>query len=268
MPVSTARILVSNDDGISAPGIAILEKIARTLSDDVWVVAPSEERSGAGHSLTLTHPLRVRKLEEKRYSVSGTPTDCVMMALNQIMADAPPTLILSGINRGGNLAEDITYSGTVSVAMEGTLAGIPSIALSLCIRPPQKTKWATAEFFAPLVIKKLLGLDWPENVLMNVNIPAFDTDEVKGIHVTEQGRREVMGNNVETRTDPRGFTYYWFGLGREVGVPGHETDLKAVRSQYVSVTPLHLDLTHHETRRRMATSVHEEFESTPVLPPN
>ena len=268
MPVSTKRILVSNDDGITAPGIAILEKVARTLCDDVWVVAPAEEKSGAGHSLTLTQPLRVRKLEEKRYSVSGTPTDCVMMALNEIMEDAPPTLILSGVNRGGNLAEDITYSGTVSVAMEGTLAGIPSIALSQCIRPPAKTKWATAEKFAPEVIKKLIRTDWPENVLMNVNFPAFDPQDIRGIHITEQGRREVMGNNVEKRTDPRGFTYYWFGLGREVGVPGHETDLKAVRSQYISVTPLHLDLTHHETRRRLANSVHEEFATIPSQPPN
>lgn len=259
MAPKTTRILVSNDDGITAPGLAILEKIARQLSDDVWVVAPSEERSGAGHSLTLTHPIRIRKLEEKRFSVSGTPTDCVMMALNQIMGDKPPTLILSGINRGGNLAEDITYSGTVSVAMEGTLAGIPSIAFSQCIRPPAATKWATAETFTRPVIEKLMALDWPENVLMNVNFPAFDPADIKGIHVTEQGRREVMGNNVEERTDPRGFRYFWFGLGREVGVPGHETDLKAVRSHYVSITPLHLDLTHHETRQAMRPAIEEEF---------
>lgn len=257
--VSTARILVSNDDGINAPGIAILEGIARTLSDDVWVIAPEEEQSGAGHSLTLTRPIRLRQLADKRFAVTGTPTDCVMMAVNQIMADALPTLILSGINRGGNMAEDVTYSGTVSVAMEGTLAGIPSIALSQCIRPPARVKWQTAEHFALGVIKALVTEGWPENVLMNVNFPAFDPDEVKGIYVTAQGRREIVGNNIEARTDPRGFTYYWCGLGREVGVPGLETDIHAVRVPAVSVTPLHLDLTHHETQRRLASRLHRDF---------
>lgn len=258
--VSTQRILVSNDDGINAPGIAILEKVARTLSDDVWVIAPESEQSGAGHSLTLTKPLRLRKLDEKRYAVSGTPTDCVMMALNTVMEDGPPTLILAGINRGGNLAEDVTYSGTVSVAMEGTLASIPSIALSQCIRPGQRTKWETAERYAEQVIRSLIEEGWPEDVLMNVNFPAVvEADEVKGVHVTCQGRREIMGNNVEKRSDPRGFPYYWFGLGREVGTPGAESDLKAVRTGFISVTPLHLDLTHHETRAAIADRVAKDF---------
>lgn len=248
----TRRILVSNDDGIHAPGIAILEKIARTLSDDVWVVAPEEEQSGAGHSLTLTKPLRLREVGEKRWAVSGTPTDCVMMALNKIMKNDLPTLILSGVNRGGNLAEDVTYSGTVSVAMEGTLAGIPSIAFSQCTRPGQKTHWETSEFVIPDVLEKLLTLDWPSDVLMNVNVPAFPASEVAGVCVTEQGRREITGINIEEREDPRGFRYFWFGLGREVGVPGHKTDLKAVREKHVSVTPLHLDLTHHQTREELA----------------
>jgi len=257
--ISTARILVSNDDGINAPGLEILEKVARQLSDDVWVVAPEEEQSGAGHSLTLTKALRMRQLEEKRWAVAGTPTDCVAMAINKIMTDHPPTLILSGVNRGGNLAEDVTYSGTVSVAMEGTLAGIPSIALSQCIRPQQRTKWETAEKFAPIVIKKLLDHGWPQDVLMNVNFPAFEPDDVKGIHVTEQGARQIMGNHIEERVDPRGFKYYWFGLGREVGQPGHETDLKSVREQFISVTPLHLNLTHHETRTAMAGAISADF---------
>ena len=261
MSISPKRILISNDDGINAPGIAILEKVARQFSDDVWVVAPEGEQSGAGHSLTLTRPLRIRKLEEKRWAVDGTPTDCVMMAVNHIMADNLPTLIISGVNRGGNLAEDVTYSGTVSVAMEGTLCKVPSIAFSQCIRPPARTKWETAERFAPEVLKLLLETGWPENVLMNVNFPAFEPDEIEGIRVTEQGRREMLGNNIEERTDPRGFRYYWFGLGREVGVPGHETDLKSVREKYISVTPLHLDLTHHETTRAIAGKVAKDFNS-------
>lgn len=252
MAVSAQRILISNDDGIHAPGIAILERIARTFSDDVWVVAPEEEMSGAGHSLTLTKPLRIREVSNKRWAVAGTPTDCVMMAVNKIMADNLPTLILSGINRGGNLAEDVTYSGTVSVAMEGTLAHIPSIAFSQCIRPGQKACWDTAEAYAPSVIRKLMAYDWPKDVLMNVNFPAFPADEIAGVRVTEQGRREIMGNNIDERTDPRGFQYYWFGLGREVGTPGHISDLKAVREKIISVTPLHLDMTHHQSREQLS----------------
>lgn len=260
MSVTATRILVSNDDGINAPGLKVLEKIARQFSDDVWVVAPETEQSGAGHSLTLTRPLRIRKLEEKRWAVDGTPTDCVMLAVNKIMADNLPTLILSGINRGANLAEDVTYSGTVSVAMEGTLAGIPSVAMSQCIRPPARTKWETAEKFAPEVLKLLLKAGWPRDVLMNVNFPAFVPEEIEGIRVTEQGRRDMLGNNIEERVDPRGYSYYWFGLGREVGIPGHETDLKSVREKWISVTPLHLDLTHHETRRTIASAVATKFD--------
>ena len=259
MAVSTQRILISNDDGINAPGIAILERIARTLSDDVWVVAPEGEQSGAGHSLTLTKPLRIRKLGDKRWSVSGTPTDCIMMAVNKIMTDNLPTLILSGINRGGNLAEDLTYSGTVSVAMEGTLVGIPSIALSQCIRPEQKTKWETAEKFAPDVIKSLLAEGWPKNVLMNVNFPAFAIEEIKGVRVTEQGRREAAGVNIDERKDPRGATYYWLGLGREVGNPGHHTDIRTVREKWISVTPVQLNMTDHPTVKQLSDKIDQSF---------
>jgi len=259
MAISTARILVSNDDGIHAPGIAVLENIARTLSDDVWVVAPDSERSGAGHSLTLTNPIRIRKAGDKRYAVSGTPTDCVMMAVNHIMRDTLPTLILSGVNRGGNLAEDVGYSGTVSVAAEGCLAGIPSIALSQCLRPQEPALWDTAERYAGMVIRDLIDGGWPEDVLMNVNFPACAPDAVKGVHVTVQGRRQIIGNNVEERVDPRGFPYFWFGLGRDVGVPGLETDLHAVRGDYISVTPLHLDRTHYESREALADRISREF---------
>ncbi len=259
MAISTARILVSNDDGINAPGIEVLERIARALSDDVWIIAPEEEQSGAGHSLTLTKPLRIRELGEKRWAVSGTPTDCVMMAVNHIMKDNLPTLILSGINRGGNLAEDITYSGTVSVAMEGTLMGIPSIAMSQCLRPQERVKWETAEKFAPIVLERLINEGWDKDVLMNINFPAFDPDDIQGIKITEQGRREMVGNNIEERVDPRGFHYFWFGLGREIGLPGHETDIKTVREKWISVTPLHLDLTHHQTREELSGSINTAF---------
>lgn len=257
--ISAERILICNDDGIHAPGIAVLEEVARGFSDDVWVVAPDSERSGAGHSLTLTTPVRYRRMDEKRYAVSGTPTDCVMMAVNHIMKDHRPTLLLSGINRGANMAEDVTYSGTIAAAMEGTLAGVPSIALSQAIRPPAKTKWPTAKEFAPRVISALLDQGWDEGVLMNVNFPAYEPTEIRGIRVTEQGRRDYGGLKIEQRTDTRGIDYFWFGLARTMDEPGHETDLKTVRDGWISITPLHLDLTHHSTRKALGDSLAQDY---------
>ena len=257
--VTADRILITNDDGINAPGLSVLEEIARTLSNDVWVVAPESEKSGAGHSLTLTVPIRLRRLDDRRYAVQGTPTDCVMMAVNHIMKDHRPTLILSGVNRGANMAEDVTYSGTIAGAMEGTLAGIPSVALSQAIRPPQRTKWSTAKTHAARVISGLLDMGWPEEVFINVNFPAYDADEVKGIRVTEQGRRDYGGLQIEQRQDPRGFDYYWFGLARTVDEPGHESDLHFVRDGWISVTPLHLDLTHHEMRKILNDRLEQAF---------
>lgn len=242
------RILVTNDDGIHAPGLEILEAIAAELSDDVWVVAPTEEQSGAGHSLTLVEPVRLRRVDDRRFAVRGTPTDCVMMALGHIMKDARPDLILSGVNRGANLAEDVTYSGTVSAAMEGTLAGVRSVALSQAIATMKvEEAFLTARAWGAPVVRALLDIDWTPGVLMNVNFPPVPADEVLGIRVTEQGFRDYGRIHIEERIDVRGFPYYWFGLGREASEPGHETDLKAMRESYVSVTPLHLDLTHYPT---------------------
>jgi len=243
------RILVTNDDGIEAPGLVALEAIAAELSDDVWVIAPAEEQSGAGHSLTLSAPIRLRKLGDKRYAVRGTPTDCVMMAVGQIMKDHRPDLLLSGVNRGGNLAEDVTYSGTVSAAMEGCLAGIRSIALSQAMQDytAGSEVFDAARAMGPDIIRRLASVDWPTGVLMNVNFPALAAADVRGVRVAEQGLRDYGHIAIDARVDPRGFPYYWFGYGREVAEPGHETDLKAIREGCVSVTPLHLDLTHHAT---------------------
>jgi 5'-nucleotidase len=252
------RVLVTNDDGIDAPGIAILEAVARELSDDVWVIAPAEEQSGAGHSLTLTAPLRVRKIEERRFAVQGTPTDCVVMAMTTLVEGKRPDLVLSGVNRGGNLAEDVTYSGTVSAAMEAALFGVKAIALSQATIKPGSGGWdhraskgedffAAARVHAKPVIQSLLTVAWGERVLINVNFPPVAAAEVAGVRVTEQGFREMSGMGVEERLDPRGFRYYWYGMPREVGAPGHETDLKAMREAHISVTPLHLDLTHYAT---------------------
>lgn len=241
------RILLTNDDGINAPGFAALERIAAQLSDDVWIVAPSEEQSGAGHSLTLTRPIRVRQLGERRFAVAGTPTDSVMMALGHLMDGHKPDLILSGVNRGPNLAEDVTYSGTVSAAMEGTLAGIRSIALSQAMADYThgRESFAGAESTGPDIIRKIAAADWGDGILVNVNFPPLP--QPVGVRVTEQGFRDYGHIRIDARVDPRGFPYYWFGYGREVETPGHATDLEAMRDGYVSVTPLHLDMTHRQT---------------------
>jgi 5'-nucleotidase len=242
------RILLTNDDGIHAPGLKVLEAIARTLSDDIWIVAPQEEQSGAGHSLTLSRPVRVRKHDDRRFSVSGTPTDAVMMALGVVMGEAKPDLILSGVNRGANLAEDVTYSGTVSAAMEGTLAGYRAIALSQVYAREgmgDTVPFAAAEGWGERVLRPLIAADMPPRTLINVNFPALAPDEVLGIKVVEQGFHDYGRAKIVKGTDPRGYPYYWFGLGATQHTPGHATDLEAIADGFITVTPLHLDLTHY-----------------------
>ena len=241
------RILLTNDDGVNARGLALLEAVARKLSDDIWIVAPSEEQSGAGHSLTLTEPVRLRRHDDRRFSATGTPTDAVMLALAHVMKDHRPDLILSGINRGANLGEDVTYSGTVSAAMEGALAGVRSIALSQSYSREgmgDTVPFAAAEAWAEKVLRPLVEFDMPAGTLVNVNFPALPPDQVQGIRVCRQGIRDYGRLRIVQRTDPRGYEYYWFGLGPMVETPGHMTDLEAVADGFVSVTPLHLDLTH------------------------
>lgn len=241
------RILLTNDDGVNAAGLKLLEEIAGNYSDDVWIVAPTEEQSGAGHSLTLTVPVRLRRLGERRFCVTGTPTDAVMMAIAWIMKDDPPDLILSGVNRGANLGEDVTYSGTVSAAMEGALAGIPSVALSQGSAREgmgDTVPFAAAQAWADRVLRPLLEAPMAPRTLVNVNFPALPPDEVKGIRVVRQGIRDYGRLRIVQRSDPRGYHYYWFGLAPVVQTPGHVTDLEAIADGYVAVTPLHLDLTH------------------------
>ena len=241
------RILLTNDDGIHARGLKLLETVARRLSDDVWIVAPAEEQSGAGHSLTLTQPVRLRTHDERRFSVTGTPTDAVMLALAHIMKDHRPDFILSGINRGANLAEDVTYSGTVSAAMEGSLAGVRSIALSQAYSREgmgDTVPFAAAEAWAERTLAPLMASHEDPSVLINVNFPALAPDEVKGIRVCRQGIRDYGRLRIVQRQDPRGYDYFWFGLGPIVHTPGHSTDLEAIADGFVAVSPLHMDLTH------------------------
>jgi len=248
------RILLTNDDGINARGLDLLETIAHRFSDDIWVVAPTDEQSGAGHSLTLTQPVRIRRHDNRRFSVKGTPTDAVMMALAYIMKDSPPDLILSGINRGANLAEDVTYSGTVSAAMEGALAGVPSIALSQSYSREgmgDTVPYAAAEAWAERTLEPLVSLAMAPGTLINVNFPALPPEEVKGVRVCRQGIRDYGRLRIVERQDPRGYNYFWFGLAPVVETPGHATDLEVIADGYVSVTPLHLDLTHEASLEQL-----------------
>ena len=250
------RILVVNDDGIHAEGIALLEAIARTLSDDVWVVAPEFEQSGTSHSLSLTQPLRLRQVDERKYAVRGSPTDCVILACRHILADRLPTLVLSGINRGANLADDVTYSGTIAAAIEGTLLGIRSIALSQVFgRREDPVKWYTAEQFAPKLLARLVGLPLDRGVFLNVNFPDIDPDAVRGIRVTRQGQRTLQQVEVHERIDARGFPYFWLGFRNVVGESPEDTDVGAVTAGFVSVTPLHCNLTHDASSGAVARSL-------------
>lgn len=238
------RILLTNDDGIHAPGLELLEAIAARLSDDVWVCAPAEEQSGAGHSLTLHQPVRLRQFGEKRFAVTGTPTDSVNLALRKLFDDKKPDLVISGINAGENLADDITYSGTISAAIEGALAGIPAIALSQAMRE-KGASFAAAEAWAEKVLAPLVEVPMAKRTLVNVNFPDRAPDAVQGIRVVRQGFHDYDRGSLVEGTDPRGRSYYWFGLEEMEHTLDNGTDLEAVADGYISVTPLQLDLTNH-----------------------
>jgi len=247
------RILLTNDDGIHAPGLEVLEAIARELSNDVWVCAPAEENSGAGHSLTLHLPVRLREHGKQRFSVTGTPTDAVNLALRKIFAERMPDLIISGINNGENLADDITYSGTISAAMEGALAGIPAVAMSQAIRDGGHG-FAAARAWARNVLAPLLDLQMAKRTVINVNFPSLAAEAVKGIRVVRQGFHDYARGSLIEAVDPRGRPYYWFGLDDIEHTLDHGTDLEAVSEGYIAVTPLQLDLTHHASIGALAES--------------
>lgn len=242
--VSEFRILVTNDDGIHAQGLQILEDIARELTDDVWVVAPETEQSGAGHSLTLHQPLRIREVESQRYAVSGTPTDSALLGIKHIITDRTPDLLLSGVNFGANLGEDVTYSGTIAAAMEGTLLGVPSIALSQ-VATEEAPFWETTRQHAPDLLRKLLKTRWPEGTLINLNFPGCEAEEVKGIRCAPQGRRKI-GDRLDERLDPKGRPYVWIGSDRDERQDHPGSDIGMIRENFITVTPLNLDLTDYK----------------------
>jgi len=241
------RILCTNDDGIHAPGLKIVEQIARALSEDVWIVAPELDQSGVSHSLSLNDPLRLREVGPRHFAVRGTPTDCVIMGARHILGETKPDVVLSGVNRGRNVAEDVVYSGTIAVALEGTILGLPSFALSqeFSAETRDRPLWETALEFGPPIIRKVIEAGIPKDTVINVNFPACAPEQVAGIRVTRQGKRNLGFLRIDERRDGRGNPYYWIGFERTamIDAPAAGSDLAALASRYVSVTPLRLDRT-------------------------
>jgi 5'-nucleotidase len=252
--LARARVLVSNDDGINAPGLKVLERIAQAVAREVWVVAPETEQSAVGHSLTQRRPLRIREISERRFAVDGTPTDSVLLAVRQIMAETPPDIVFSGVNYGGNLCDDVTYSGTIAAAMEATLLGVPAIAFSLVTDGAAVIHWETAEKWGPDVLGHLCAVGWPAAVIINVNFPNLPAHSVTGIQATSQGGGKT-GQGMIAATDPRGEAIYWLGTephGKRVRAG---EDAEAVHRGAISITPLSLDLTDGPTLTALKASL-------------
>lgn len=243
------RILLTNDDGVRAKGMDVMRRIAAELSDDVWVCAPDTEQSATSRSVSLHSSVRVIKYEDKVYGVTGTPTDSVIVGISDLLGDKKPDLVLSGVNRGQNLAEDVTFSGTIAGALQGMQMGIPSIALSLArgFQGAKSLPWETAEAHGPKLLRNLIAAGWPENVILSINFPDTAPDAVKGIEFTRQGNRDYQMQGIDKRDHPRGGHYYWLTYGAGLSNPPHGTDLRAIYDGFISVTPLHTDLTHVET---------------------
>jgi 5'-nucleotidase len=252
------RILVTNDDGIHAEGLAVAEAIARELAGEdgeVWVVAPHDEQSGASRSLSLSQPIRLQRVAERRFAVRGTPADCVIMALCHLLP-ATPDLVISGVNRGQNIADDITYSGTIAAAMEGAVLDVPSFALSQCYGiEREEVPWEVARAHGAAVIRRVLAAGEKAGRLFNVNFPDCRPAEVRGISVCRQGKRDINELIVDAREDLRGRPYYWLGFRRRADNPPPGTDLHAIQNRMIALTPLHLNLTRQEALRVLGEAV-------------
>jgi 5'-nucleotidase len=237
------RILITNDDGIDAPGLAVLERIASELAREVWVVAPEHDQSGVSHAVSLHHPIRIGERGPRRYGITGTPGDCAVMGVSHLMADAPPQLLLSGVNRGANLGLETVFSGTVGGAMTGMLLGIPSIALSQAWTDRANVRWETAAALGADVVRRLLEIGWGAATCLNVNFPDLPADEVGPLTLARQGPGLILGMQVETRVDPRSLTYHWISFRRGPREQGPESDVEALRAGRIAVTPLRYDRT-------------------------
>ncbi len=243
------KILVTNDDGVRAPGIRALAEALRGVGE-VVVVAPDRERSAVGHALTLHHPLRATEIRPAIFAVDGTPTDCVNLGIHTLLG-TKPDIVVSGINCGGNMGDDITYSGTVSAAMEATLMGIPALAVSL-VTIGRGENYGAAAAFAAHLVRMVADRGLPRDTLLNVNVPDLPQDKLGNAVVTIQGKRDYEGKIV-TKTDPRGRNYYWIGNGELLFRDLDGTDYHAVKRGSISVTPLHLDLTNYASLTMLKT---------------
>ena len=259
--LANQRILLVNDDGIDAPGMRVLEGVARQIAKTVFVVAPEVNRSGASHSLSIGTPVRVRKIDRYHYAVTGTPTECVMLALQELLTDNPPTVCLAGINRGPNLADDTAYSGTIAAARESTQLGVPAVAISQIFVPGEKNfglgedrkiHWETSQRWAPPVLKLLLANTWDDSVFMNLNFPGVPPEQVLGLRITQQGRRPPGCYVLKQDVDENGEPYYRMLLAYEDGTPGPDSDIRAIADGYISLSPLSLDLTAKGSLRKLA----------------
>lgn len=249
------RILLTNDDGIDAPGLEILEQIAASLAREVWIVAPEHDQSGVSHAVSLHHPIRISERGPRRWAVTGTPGDCAVMALSHLMAGTPPQLLLSGVNRGANLGIETVFSGTVGGAMTGMMLGIPSIALSQAWTDRARVPWDTAASLGPDVVRRLLAIGWGAATCLSINFPALPAAVAGPLTLARQGAGTVQGMEVEARTDPRGLTYYWVGFRRGERDQGPESDIEALNSGHVVVTPLRYDRTDESAYAALARSL-------------
>ncbi|MBO0739164.1 MAG: 5'/3'-nucleotidase SurE [Alphaproteobacteria bacterium] len=246
-------MLITNDDGIDAPGLEVLERIAGELGKEIWVVAPEHDQSGVSHAVSLHHPIRVSKRGSRRFGVTGTPGDCAVMGVCHLMAAAPPQLLLSGVNRGANLGLETVFSGTVGGAMTGMLLGIPSIALSQVWTDRTQVRWETAAELGAGVVRQLLAIGWPATTCLNVNFPDLPAAQAGPLTLARQGPGLIHGMQVENRVDPRGLTYHWISFRRGPRDQGPQSDVDALRAGRIAVTPLRYDRTDEEAYARLAT---------------
>ena len=237
------RVILTNDDGIDAPGMAVLEEIAAQVAKEVWVVAPEKDQSGQSHAISLHHALRIHEHGPRRFSVTGTPGDCAALAICHLMKDCPPQLMLSGVNRGVNLGIETVFSGTVGGAMTSMMLGVPAIALSQAFTDRRNVPWDTARALGVATILKLVETGWSKNACLNVNFPPIPASEAGPIALARQGEGVIGGMHVDTRTDPRGMTYHWLNFHRSDRPQSPGTDYSAMRAGRIVVTPLRYDRT-------------------------
>lgn len=249
------RVLIVNDDGIDGHGIKLLEQMVRRFTDDIWVVAPDEERSGASHSISVANPIRVRQVDERHFAVRGSPTDCALLGIHTFLGEKRPDVLLSGINNGPNLAEDVHYSGTCAAAKEGALLGIPAVALSQMRSYGKPAHWEASERHLPPILERLLAMDWQTGNFVNVNVPNLPPEEIRGVEITRQGLRPPGGFVPVRREDERFVPYYWIKICPQEGGVEEGTDLHATANGRISLTPMQLDL----TCQSLAKSLEQQF---------